>query len=109
MGELTIRQLMAVIRESDVVVSLATGPMHLASALGIPTVSIFDPRRSNSPTRWKPLGRGIILRPGVPTCEKCTYDQCPHWDCMDRITPEIVIKYVNQALSSPQPVEVFDI
>lgn len=109
MGELTIRQLMAVIQESDVVVSLATGPMHMAPSLGIPTVSIFDPRRSNSPARWKPLGRGIILRPGVSTCEKCTYDQCPHWDCMDRISPDIVMKYVKQVLSSPQPVEVFDI
>jgi heptosyltransferase-2 len=109
MGELTIRQLMAVIQASDVVVSLATGPMHLASALGIPTVSIFDPRRSNSPTRWKPLGRGVIIRPDVQTCEKCKFDTCPYRDCMDRIKVEIVIKHVNRVLSNAQPVEVVDV
>lgn len=109
MGELTIRQLMAVIKESDVVVSLSTGPMHIASSLGVPTVSIFDPRRSSSPTRWKPLGSGIILRPNVPTCKKCIYNKCTYWDCMDRITAEIVIKYINEVLLYARPVEVIDI
>ena len=108
-GKLTIRQLMAVIKESDIVISLSTGPMHIAAAFDIPTVSIFDPRRSSSPTRWKPLGSGIILRPDVPTCEKCIYDKCPHWGCMDRITHEIVVEYINQVLSYSQPVEVINI
>jgi heptosyltransferase-2 len=106
MGELTIRQLMGVIRESDLVISLATGPMHIAAAFDVPTLSIFDPRRSNSPTRWKPLGRGIILRPGVPVCERCTQKQCDYWDCMDRVTPGIVMEYVNRAGKSTQPVEI---
>ncbi|MBI4690354.1 MAG: glycosyltransferase family 9 protein [Nitrospirae bacterium] len=106
MGKLSLRQLMAVIKECDVVVSLATGPMHIAAALGIPTVSIFDPRRSNSPVRWKPIGRGIILRPDVPTCERCDYDKCVYRDCMDRISVETVIEKIKQVLSAAHPVEV---
>src|SRR5437773_6676045 len=40
MGALAIRQLMAVIAECHAVVSLATGSMHLAAALVVPTVRI---------------------------------------------------------------------
>jgi len=109
MGGLTLRQLMAVIAESHAVVSLATGPMHLAAALGIPTVSIFDPRRNNSPTRWQPLGTGVVLRPEVPTCEKCIYEACPYWDCLDRITVETVAERVTQVLARALPMQVADV
>jgi ADP-heptose:LPS heptosyltransferase len=106
MGVVTLRQLMAVIAESHAVVSLATGPMHLAAALGVPTVSIFDPRRNNSPTRWQPLGTGVVLKPEVPTCEKCIYEACPYWDCLDRITVETVEQRVTQALARALPIQV---
>ena len=106
MGVLTIRRLMAVIAESHAVVSLATGPMHLAAALGVPTVSIFDPRRNNSPTRWQPLGTGVVLKPEVPTCEKCIYEACPYWDCLDRITVETVEERITQALARALPIQV---
>lgn len=109
MGELTLRQLMAVIAESHAVVSLATGPMHLAAALGVPTVSIFDPRRNNAPTRWQPLGTGVILRPDVPTCEKCIYEACPYWDCLDRITVATVAERVTEVLARALPVQVADV
>ena len=109
MGGLTLRQLMAVITESHAVVSLATGPMHLAAALGVPTVSIFDPRRNNSPTRWQPLGTGVVLRPEVPTCEKCIYEACPYWDCLDRITVETVAERITQVLARALPIQVADV
>jgi ADP-heptose:LPS heptosyltransferase len=109
MGELTLRQLMTVIAESHAVVSLATGPMHLAAALGIPTVSIFDPRRNNSPTRWQPLGMGVVLRPDVPTCEKCIYEACPYWDCLDRITVEAVDERITRVLARALPIQVADV
>lgn len=109
MGGLTLRQLMAVVAESHVVVSLATGPMHLAAALGIPTVSIFDPRRNMSPTRWQPLGLGIVLRPDVPTCEKCIYEACPYWDCLDRITVEAVAERITHVLARALPIQVADV
>lgn len=98
-GTLTLRQVMAVIAASDLVVSLSTGPMHIAAAFGIPTVSIFDPRRSSSPARWKPLGRGVILMPDVPVCEKCSFEQCRWWDCMARVAPEAAADMVAAVLS----------
>jgi heptosyltransferase-2 len=98
MGELSVRQLMAVIAASRAVVSGATGPAHIAAALDIPTVSLFDPRRNNLPVRWRPLGTGFVLRPDVPTCERCIYEKCAYWDCMDRITVEEVASRVRLAL-----------
>ena len=97
-GQLTVRELMAIIEASQVVVSGATGPAHIAAALNVPTVSIFDPRRNNTPIRWKPLGKGLLLKPDVPTCEKCIYEACPYWDCLDRITVEEVAMSIEEVL-----------
>jgi heptosyltransferase-2 len=72
-------------------------------------VSIFDPRRNNSPTRWQPLGAGVVLRPEVPTCEKCIYEACPYWDCLDRITVEAVDERITQVLARALPMQVADV
>jgi heptosyltransferase-2 len=109
MGRLSIRDLMGMIAAADVVVSGATGPAHLAAALGSATVSLFDPRRNNLPTRWKPLGQGVVLRPNVPTCEKCIGEACPVWDCLDRLTVRDVCTQVQQATASPSALTVLHI
>jgi heptosyltransferase-2 len=106
MGQLSVRELMAVIAESHAVVSGATGPAHIAAACGVPNVSLFDPRRNNLPTRWQPLGKGVVLRPEVPTCEKCVYEACPYWDCLDRLTVETVAQQVVHVAGNPSPLKV---
>jgi heptosyltransferase-2 len=109
MGVLSLRELMAVIANAQVVVSGATGPAHLAAALGIPTVTLFDPRRNNGPVRWKPLGRGIVLRPDVPTCERCLGETCPYWDCLDRFTVAKVAAVVHKVLERSSPLTVLHV
>jgi heptosyltransferase-2 len=106
MGQLSVRELMAVIAASHAVVSGATGPAHIAAAFAVPNVSLFDPRRNNLPTRWQPLGKGVVLRPEVPTCEKCIYEACPYWDCLDRLTVETVARHVMQVAGDPSPLRV---
>ena len=106
MGGLNVRQLMAVFSESHAVVSGATGPAHMAAALGVPTVSLFDPRRNNLPVRWSPMGKGMVLRPDVPTCERCIYEACPYWDCLDRITVDHVADSVRRAVESVEQLMV---
>lgn len=106
MGQLSIRELMAVIGTAQVVVSGATGPAHLAAALAVPTVSLFDPRQNNAPTRWKPLGRGVLLRPDVPVCEKCIGEACPYWDCLDRFTVADVAARLGAVVQSAQPLTI---
>jgi heptosyltransferase-2 len=109
MGQISLRELMAVIGASNIVVSGSTGPAHLAAALGVGTVSLFDPRRNQSPTRWKPLGRGFVLLPEVPTCEKCIYEACPFWDCLDRISVDEVLSRVRQVFEESSPMMVMKV
>jgi len=99
MGRLNPRAFMAVVAASHAAVCGATWPAHVAAALGIPTISLFDPRRTNRPMRWRPLGRGVVLLPDVPICERCIQKACPHWDCLDRITPQVVLRYIEEVLS----------
>jgi heptosyltransferase-2 len=98
MGRLSPREFMAVVSASQVAVCGATWPMHVAAARGIPAVSLFDPRRTNRPMRWRPLGRGVILLPDVPICNRCIQTACPHWDCLDRITPDVVLRYIKEVI-----------
>jgi ADP-heptose:LPS heptosyltransferase len=109
MGRLTLREMMAVIGVSQALVSGSTGPAHVAAALGIPTVSVFDPRRKELPIRWRPLGKGFVLRPDVPTCEKCIYEACPYWDCLDRITVDGVVARIRQALDRVESLAVLHV
>ena len=106
MGKLSLRELMSVIANAHVVVSGATGPAHLAAALSIPTVTLFDPRRNNLPVRWKPLGTGVLLRPDVPTCEKCIGEVCPYWDCLDRFTVAKVTSAIARVAETPSALTV---
>ena len=100
---------MAVIAASNVLISGSTGPIHLAAALGCPIVSLFDPRRNQLPIRWQPLGKGIVLRPDVPTCEKCIYEDCPYWDCLDRITVDRVMSRIQQVLEHAETMNVLHV
>ena len=109
MGTLSVRELMAVISGAHVVVSGATGPAHLAAALNVPTVSLYDPRRNNLPTRWKPLGKGIVLSPDVPTCERCIGEACGYWDCLDRLTVVEVADKVCEVIASPTKLRVISL
>lgn len=106
MGQLSVRELMAIIGTSHVVVSGATGPAHIAAALDISTVSLYDPRRNNNPIRWKPLGKGFVVLPDVPVCEKCIGEACPHWDCLDRITVDEVTRLVVQMVQRPDRLDI---
>jgi len=105
-GMLTLRELLAVIGESQAVVCGSTGPGHIAAALNVPTVSLIDPRRSSIPTRWGPLGPGKILMPDVPTCERCIYEACPYWDCLDRISVEQVVSAVREVAGATRVLSV---
>jgi heptosyltransferase-2 len=81
-GQLSLRQLMAVIGALDVLVSSSTGPMHLAAALEVPTVSLFCPLPARSPQRWAPLSeRSQILLPSNGACPGC--DRGPMCDLAD--------------------------
>jgi ADP-heptose:LPS heptosyltransferase len=60
-GQLELRQLMALIARCRLLVCNDSGPMHIAAALGIPTVAVFGP----SVSQWfAPIGEGHEILTG---------------------------------------------
>ena len=73
-GKLSLRQLMGLLSQLHVLVSASTGPMHIAAALKVPTVSLFCPLTACSPTLWGPKGNAATTL--VAPDNYCTH-QCP--------------------------------
>ena len=103
-GELDIKELAALLKASTVCVTNSTGPLHIAAAVGTPTVALFCPIKPCSPTRWGPFGDDHdVLMPEVPACPRCIETACPYFDCMERISVDDVYQTVLGRLSAGQP------
>jgi heptosyltransferase-2 len=88
-GETTLAEFMSELAGCVLAISNDSGAMHMASALGVPTVAIFG---STEPALTGPLGaRTAILRHHVP-CSPCFLRDCPlDFACMTSITPAQVV------------------
>lgn len=53
-GSVSLRELGAIYSCANLVVTNSTGPLHLAVALGVPTVSVYSPIPTCHPQRWGP-------------------------------------------------------
>ena len=94
-GLLSLKELMAVISETKLFVGPSTGPMHIASATGVPVASIFSPVKVQSARRWGPYSynKSIVIAPSNIDCPgklKCIGARCEHYDCMDTISVDEV-------------------
>lgn len=67
-GELSIGELCALLRGAAAVVSNDSGPMHLAAALGAPTIGLFGPE---TPVMYAPLGPHTTVFYRPPQCSPC--------------------------------------
>ena len=81
-GKTSLRELTGILSRARGVVSCDTGPMHLAVALGIPTLGLFGP---SNPRRTGPYGGEVILS-GMD-CSPCNRRECPNPECMALIHP----------------------
>lgn len=96
-GRTSLRLLAAVLDSVDLLVTNDSGPMHLAAALGTPTVSIFT---CTSPARAGAFGMGhSILQTSVP-CRASYVKQCSRMDCMKELTSEKLLPILNESLDS---------
>ena len=95
-GQTTISELIQIISNLDLFITGDSGPMHLAAAFQIPTVSIFGPTRDNETSQWM-NEKNIIVKKNLE-CQPCMKRICPlgHHNCMKLIEAEEV---VNSALS----------
>lgn len=82
-SSLSVRELAAVLGESRVYVGHDSGPSHVASAMGVPVITMWGP---GNPDRWAPIGQNtLIVRHQV--CEKPPIRPiCPDCRCLNEIT-----------------------
>ncbi len=92
----SLRDLIALLYHGDILFTSSTGPLHIAAAVGTRTVSIFCPIRVCLPARWGPRGddKHRVFLPDVPVCKKCLDDGCRHFNCMDSIPFESVLRAI---------------
>ena len=82
-GNTTLKEAIALISRCALFLSNDSGLMHVAGALGIPTVAIFG---STNPVTTSPVGeKSIVIHRDVP-CSPCLKPVCPtDFRCMDLI------------------------
>lgn len=93
-GQLTLSMLGCLMKKSSLLISNDTGPVHIASAVGTPVVSIFGRNQPGlSPTRWKPLGENVRVVWKDVGCNPCLAHNCHiSFLCLDVITVEDVLR-----------------
>jgi|WetSurMetagenome_2_1015567.scaffolds.fasta_scaffold26331_2 heptosyltransferase-2 len=101
---LPLRQLAGLISQCSVYVANDSGPMHIAVAVGTPTIGIFGPGEENIWFPYPPAGGNIALRHEVP-CHPCHLDFCnlagdEYMRCMTGLSSESVVAAVERALLS---------
>lgn len=88
-GTLTLGELAAFLAEAALLVSVDTGPMHIASAVGTPIVAIFGPTDNRV---WGPRGAADIILCEQAECSPCWGKApCSDHKCMTGLKPEKVI------------------
>jgi ADP-heptose:LPS heptosyltransferase len=106
-GQLTIPTLAAVLERAAVFVSVDTGPMHLAAALGTPVAALFGQWRQRSAyARWRPFGSDFIPVFAHRSCPGCDAMHCVPQEgaapCMSDI-PAIEVRDAALALLNHAP------
>jgi ADP-heptose:LPS heptosyltransferase len=89
-GRLSARETMAVIASLDLFLSPDTGPMHMACAVGTPSVSVFgpsDPVRYFSGGSGAPGSRHVVVRHDL-WCAPCNLIRKPPDECAGPEPPE---------------------
>ena len=105
-GKLSLLASAELIGRATVLVTNDSAPLHLASAMGTPTVAVFGPTVLEF--GFGPLAaRSIVLGVTSLACRPCDRhgpQRCPlgHWRCMREITPRQVADAVHELVALPR-------
>ena len=89
--------LSALIRKCRIFIGNNSGPLHIAAALRIPSVSTMGP---TDPVRWRPLGPDQIVLRGNAPCDSCRRGSRGTHECMKDITAAMVQAGAERLLNS---------
>lgn len=91
-GATTLKELLALFKRAEVVISNDTGPVHAAASVGTDVIALFGPTR---PEITGPRGRGrLTVLHNEIGCNKapCYHLSCLQNECMRAITVDDVLK-----------------
>jgi len=98
-GRTSLKQVGPLLKKMDLLVTVDSGPMHIAAAVGIPFVALFGPgeykkwRHDSDPSRQRNLYTGA-------ECAPCYRMECADQRCMEGITVSAVLQEVDAILKS---------
>lgn len=94
-----LRNAILALAAADIAVSNDSGLLHVAAAMGTPSIGIFGP---TSPWHWAPLNPlAAVIQRGEPlSCQPCHKPACRarHHRCMHDIGPDAVFDAIVEAL-----------
>mgnify|MGYP001170171280 FL=1 len=95
-GRTSLGDAIALIACCDLFITNDSGLMHVAGALGVPTVAVFG---STNPETTYPLGGKTVLVRRPVDCSPCLKPECPtDFRCMDLVTVEEVLEHSTRLL-----------
>jgi lipopolysaccharide heptosyltransferase II len=102
-GMTSLREAAVILKHCRLLITADSGVMHIAYAVGTPTVSIFG---SGIEEKWAPVGRNHIVLNKKLACSPCTRfgytPQCMNnIECLESVSAEEVIKAAETILSLP--------
>jgi lipopolysaccharide heptosyltransferase I len=91
-GQTSLKQLAALLKQADLVLSNDSGPLHMAAGLGTPVVGIYT---CTSPVRSGPPGaQHQLVSTQLPCaasyCKRCPHAGNGHLACFEELTPDRV-------------------
>jgi ADP-heptose:LPS heptosyltransferase len=93
-----VASLAAVLSRCDILIANNSGPLHLAGAVGLATVSIMGP---TDPVRFWPMGvEQTVLRRRDLACSPCARGRCGPHDCLEGITVSEVLDAAQELLDA---------
>ena len=88
-GRTTLKQAAAILEQSSLAIAVDTGLLHIAAALGRPTIGLFGP------TRWRHFAKKdkfIVVAKDFPCMPCLRHPSCKHFDCMRAVAAEDVLQ-----------------
>ena len=93
-GQLTLSEFTSLISEVNGLVACSTGPLHIASALGINALGLYPPTRPMHPGRWAPVGEKASYLVQNHPCEANAIDK-HKCSCLKGISVNEVAEVLN--------------
>lgn len=100
-GKVSLGGFAAAAQRARCVIAMDSGPMHIAAAVGAPTVGIFA-MQCDEPDRWAPLGpRATAVRASYPCPPRHRKETCPDFACVRELRIDEILKALDPLPAAP--------